>query len=167
MLKDVPSDRHVEVMAAASKSGEVTAKAITKAAQEVDKPRVTAGPPVIKDELGITVTAKAMPIWSRRDEVLAMMKDLSRIKCAIEQAQEAGDLLFIEVCNSTLADLSRCREGVSYALPYTVFPHSAMGNAGARAPVQRARRHQQAPVSNCAGRDPLHAWRRDMAAEQL
>lgn len=121
-LDKIPEAKRSEVVVNASKSGAVTAKAITKAAQEIDRPRITAGPEPVFDELGIKVPANAMPMWSRRNEVLAMMKDLSEIKTQIASSQKADDLLYIEVCNSTLADLSRCREGVSYALPYTVCP---------------------------------------------
>lgn len=121
-LGKVPESRRAEVIIEAKMSGAVTAKAITKAAQEIDKPRITAGPEPVFDELGIKVPANAIPMWSRRNEVLAMMKDLSEIKTQIASSQKADDLLYVEVCNSTLADLSRCREGVSYALPYTVCP---------------------------------------------
>lgn len=121
LAKVAPAQR-AEVVVEARKSGSLTAKAITKAAQEIDRPRITAGPEPVFDELGIKVPANAMPMWSRRNEVLAMMKDLSEIKTQIASSQKADDLLYVEVCNSTLADLSRCREGVSYALPYTVCP---------------------------------------------
>ncbi len=84
--------------------------------------RVVAGPAIIKDSLGITVPAKALTIWNRGGEILEMMKQLSDIKCSIEKAQKAGDKLFVEVDNSTLADLMLCREGISYALPFTVCP---------------------------------------------
>lgn len=122
-LAKVEPAKRAAVIVEARKSGTITAKAITKAAAEVDKPRITAGPPVVKDSLGITVPAKALVCWNRRDEVLAMMKDLSDIKTQIASSQKADDPLYVEVGNSTLADLSRCREGVSYALPFTVCPN--------------------------------------------
>lgn len=121
-LAVVPMAQRDRVMDAASKSGEVTAKAITKAAAEVDKPRVTAGPEPVYDMVGIKVTAKAMPYWERSIEVKEMMAQISAIKCTIEKAQSAGDKMFIEVGNSTIADLKLCREGISYALPFTVCP---------------------------------------------
>lgn len=121
-LAKVEPAKRAAVIVEARKSGTVTAKAITKAAAEVDKPRITAGPPIVKDEVGINVPAKALVYWNRRDEILEMMKDLSDIKVQIASSQKADDPMYIEIGNSTIADLALCREGVSYALPYTVCP---------------------------------------------
>jgi hypothetical protein len=121
-LAVVPVAQRGPVLIEAAKSGAVTAKAITKAAAEIDKPRVTAGPEPVYDMVGIKVTSKAMLYWDRSIEVKEMMGQLSAIKCTIEKAQAAGDKMFIEVGNSTIADLKLCREGISYALPFTVCP---------------------------------------------
>lgn len=87
-----------------------------------EKPRVVAGPLPVKDNVGITVPAKAMTMWNRGPEVLGIMKILSDLKCGLDKAMKLGDKLYIEMGNSTLADLMMIRQAYSYALPYTVCP---------------------------------------------
>lgn len=133
-LGKAPAAIRAEIMLEAAKTGTLTAKSITEAINERknekdfsdtadEPPRVVGGPVPVKDALGITIPAKALKYWNRRDEILDMMKDLSEIKTQIASSQKADDLLYIEVSNSTLADLAMCREGISYALPYTVCPN--------------------------------------------
>lgn len=88
-----------------------------------DEPtRVVAGKMPVKDAVGITVPDKALVYWERRNQVEEMMNTLSVIKCTIDKAQKAGDRMFVEISNSTLASLMMCRQEVSMALPYTVCP---------------------------------------------
>jgi hypothetical protein len=89
---------------------------------DTEPARIVAGPLPVKDAVGITVPAKALAYWDRRQEVVDMMDNISNVKCDIEKANKLGDKMFVEVGNAVLADLSMCRQAISHALPYTVCP---------------------------------------------
>jgi hypothetical protein len=126
-LEKVAEGNRELVVENASKSGKITAKAITESAAEIDQPHIVAGPVIVLDTLGIRVTNKALPYWERGDEIRAIMKQLSEIKCTIEKALKSGDKMFVEVPNAVLADLMMCRQEISMALPYTVCPAPCNG----------------------------------------
>lgn len=74
------------------------------------------------DETGYKIPADLRGLWIRSEEVRQLMKSISEVKCQIEKAKRDGDPLYAEIRNSLIADLTMCREAVSYALPYAVCP---------------------------------------------
>ena len=118
----VPDHKGPEVILEAGKSGSLTTKGMTKVVQEANKPRVTAGPPTVKDKLGIIVPEKALVYWNRGVEVEEVIMNLERIKNTINKAQEAGDKLYAEMHVLDLVHLSRFLESIRSALPHSVCP---------------------------------------------
>ena len=123
-LKKVEPEKRVEVLKLAAGKGAVTAASITKAAVEFKKPVD------VYDETGCKIPVDLLGLWHRREEVNGLLKDLSRVKCHIDSARSRGDLLYIEIRDSLIADLKMAREAVSYALPYAVCPTCQGKNTG-------------------------------------
>ena len=113
-----PKDQPEVFAAAAAKPGGATAKNITAAAKEA----AAAKPEPVLDSIGWKVPDAVLPIWNRRDEVLALMKQASELKCALESAINNEDPLYVELSNSVIGDLKMIRQAISYALPYAVCP---------------------------------------------
>lgn len=74
------------------------------------------------DQTGIIVPEDCLVLWNRRNEIKEMMAEISDIKSRIKNGKDSGDPLFFEIGNELFADLSVCREGISYALPHVVCP---------------------------------------------
>lgn len=118
-LAKVHEERRATALKSALKSvgssGPITAKAITKAAAQVNKPDI------ILDETGYPVPEKALAFWNRREEVQALLTRVSSIKATLRIAEGNKDLLFVNV-SGTLADLDRVYEGIKASKPYAVCP---------------------------------------------
>ena len=78
--------------------------------------------PTVLDVTDCPIPVDLLGLWNRREEVKDWMAMLSEVKCAIEKAKADGDLLYVEIRDSLIADLKMAREAVSYALPFAVCP---------------------------------------------
>lgn len=80
-------------------------------------------PEVPRDSLGRKIPEQIRHLWDRAAEVTAMLSALSRIRVAMKEAQEIGDLLFSEVSySSVIAHLDQAYAGIQVAKPYAVCP---------------------------------------------
>lgn len=93
-----------------------------------DPTRGHAGPPPaapepVRDRIGREIPEPLVGLWNRAQEVQDGLTALSRVKCALERAQEEEDPLYSEVNHSaTLAALDQAYSGLKVALPFTVCP---------------------------------------------
>ncbi len=76
----------------------------------------------VLDETGVAVPEDCLALWGRRNSIKEMMSTLSAIKSEVKKGKESSDPLYYEVGNELLADLSVCRQGLTYALPSIVCP---------------------------------------------
>lgn len=80
-------------------------------------------PEVPRDSLGRKIPEQIRHLWDRAGEVNNMLSALSRIRVAMKEAQEIGDLLFSEVSySSVIAHLDQAYAGIQVAKPYAVCP---------------------------------------------
>lgn len=86
-------------------------------------PARPAAPEVPRDAMGRKIPEQIRHLWDRAAEVTAMLSALSRIRVAMKEAQEIGDLLFSEVSySSVIAHLDQAYAGIQVAKPYAVCP---------------------------------------------
>jgi hypothetical protein len=95
-LAPVPQDKREEVVAVAASNGEVTGPSIRKAAQSVARPEV-AEPEKPVDVTGREIHPTILGLWNRRNNLMPLASELSRIKCQIEEGWEAKDDLYEQV----------------------------------------------------------------------
>ena len=76
-----------------------------------------------KDERGKTVPAKLVELWSRREEISAMAKEISKVKCAIDKGAKDGDKLFLMLsCQSIVSWLEQVFHSLQNEKPCAVCP---------------------------------------------
>lgn len=64
---------------------------------------------IVRDNLGWPIPAELIPFWERRHELDAMMKQLSDIKCSIENGQAEHDDLFTVIGNGIIGEIQTIR----------------------------------------------------------
>ncbi len=87
-------------------------------------------PPLPTDRLDCVVPPHLVPLWERRREVQTLLDQLSRIRAAIQQAQDDRDPLFYGAgqgqapinFSSALTHLQQARSAINEALPFAVCP---------------------------------------------
>lgn len=123
VLVSVAPEKMSAVVAEAKRIGPITAKTLNEAKNTVlatTSAKASPDKASVLDKTGCKVPDKALKFWNRREEVKDWMDMLSEVKCGIEKAKKADDLLYIEVRQSIIGDLNMIREGLSYALPFAV-----------------------------------------------
>ncbi len=140
-LSKVPVRQRKEVIGAIKEQGEdVTAPAIQKASvtipvrkpiAPVQKPK----PPVImdsgkKDSTGLEIPRETINLWNQADGPggpKELLSGISRIRSALQAAQESGNPLFVEIdFNQDLANLNQVYVDLKRAIPFAVC-HSCQG----------------------------------------
>jgi hypothetical protein len=115
-LADVPKDKRPEVLKEAEKSGKLTARSITEAAEKIKPPEI-----IETDKEGYPIPESAMEIWNTRDELKEELQFLSRLRIWATDMQGTKDLLFAEVNFSGLKlDIEAVIRTLKGAVPYAV-----------------------------------------------
>jgi hypothetical protein len=115
-LADVPKDKRPEVLKEAEKSGKLTARSITEAAEKTKDRDV-----IPKDKEGYPIPTPAMAIWNRRDEVKDKLRSLYELRQWATDMQGTTDILFVEVTFTTLKlDIEAVIRTLKGAVPYAV-----------------------------------------------
>jgi len=84
-------------------------------------PEKKAEPEKVLDKTGWPIPAGLLPLWDRRDEIQVLMSAVSKVRCALEKAQESKDLLFKGVgFNSAIIDMGRAYNELTSAQLYAV-----------------------------------------------
>ena len=91
-----------------------------KARMTMEPQQVTKAPSVVVDATGYPVPEGCMVWWNRSQEVQDILTLLTRIKSFLEDKKEAGDKMYWEIGNGTIADLEKVRYSISAAKPYAV-----------------------------------------------
>ena len=140
-LSRLPVRQRKEVIGAIKERGEeITAPAVQKASiapprrpapAPVQKPK----PPVMmesgkKDATGLEIPRETINLWNQADGPggpKELLSGISRIRSALEAAQESGNPLFVEIdFNQNLATLNQVYVDLKRAIPYAVC-HSCQG----------------------------------------
>jgi len=109
---------------AAENNTKPTAKDVKEAVKAQDEENQRGA----KDELGKVIPKNCLILWSRRDQVSDMMKDISRIRVQIRQAQDEDDPLFRAINYSTiLSQLNQAYADLSAIRPYAVCTCQGLG----------------------------------------
>jgi hypothetical protein len=82
------------------------------------------------DPRGKTIPPDKVALWERRDEVIGLLGDISRVRVLLKKAQDDRDPLWCGAgqghapvnFSSTLAHLNQAYADVKAALPYCVCP---------------------------------------------
>jgi hypothetical protein len=115
-LKDIPAEKHEEVIATAKANGKVTAPALEEAAKKVVPIEV-----IDVDKVGHAIPTPAMPTWARKDEVNEYLQILSKIRVWAEKMQKTGDKFYAEVNFQELyTDCNNAYANLKDAVPYSV-----------------------------------------------
>lgn len=76
------------------------------------------------DSVGRKIPEQIVNYWERRDEVNAILTEISRLKTLIESAKRSDDMLWREVTGQDAVNaLVRAYDEVKLALPYAVCPY--------------------------------------------
>jgi hypothetical protein len=123
-LKDVPAEDRADVVIEAAKTGEVNTATIEEAAENVSQPDATPSTTVIEtDRYGHRIPKDVLVDWKRaEDGGKAMSAAASQLKCAVEAGQKAEDVVFAEVTNHTIADLTNAYNSLKLIIPHTICP---------------------------------------------
>ncbi len=137
----VPTERHLRELAkapekarervvkdTAKRDGKVTAKGIKKTIESKDEyqPTEPAGlsepkeKEVVRDELGWPIPPESLDFWNRRDELTALMRLVSKVKCDIEKGRDAQDPLFLGLDQSIIGELKTVYYRMRISIPYAV-----------------------------------------------
>jgi hypothetical protein len=109
--------------------------------------------PVIVDSTGYPIPEKAVPIWERKFEPIALIEDLREVRHQLEGYSAAKDNLFAEVnLNAADCELESLISRLQGAVPYAVCP-SCQGkllekctNCGKRGMVSRTKFERTDPA---------------------
>lgn len=91
-LKDIPPEKHAEVIEAAQKNGKLSAPAITNAAEKIVTVDV-----IERDHEGHEIPTPAMATWDRRHELDDYIFHISKLRSWAETVQKGSDRFFAEV----------------------------------------------------------------------
>ena len=129
-LKEVPESEREEVLKRAAETGAVTAKSITEAAKEhaatngtakQEKPAKEEKPPARLDRTGYEIPEKILADWDRATETAKRnMSALSDIRVELKHAIDEQDVVYAEVSNTSVADLTNAYTTFKLVLPYAV-----------------------------------------------
>lgn len=115
VLKEAPKEEIEKV-----ERGEKTVNAVAKELkQKAEQPKEQK--PAL-DKTGYPIPSEILEDWQRAESFNETLKQLHRIKLAVEKAVNEGDLAFREVTNSTTADLKNILTSLNCVLPYAVCP---------------------------------------------
>ena len=116
-LADVPEEKRAEVLEEVAGSGEITARRITKAAEQIEQP-----PTEQVDAMGFPVP-KSCQKYLDVDEVRAIRGELRKIKALTVSAAATSPKLFVEVnIQSVETHLSQAYKELEGAIPHAVCP---------------------------------------------
>lgn len=119
-LGSVPEKDQEKVIYEIEKTGKpATAKAIKEKAAEIAQP-ASQKRAEIRCETGFIIPIKLEPLWNRSGEVKALLKKVSEVKCAVEDALANDDPLYREMKNSFIADAKMLYDALTHAIPYAV-----------------------------------------------
>jgi hypothetical protein len=92
-----------------------------KSSPPVVKPTVTIDAPRVVDKSDHPIPKALLPIWERAHEAQSLLTSVSKVRCALKEAQDTKDKLFLEVNFSmALAQLDQAYANIKTALPYAV-----------------------------------------------
>jgi len=116
-LGPVPPEKRAELLDSVAENGKgtVTAKSISAAVKKADKPKHL-------DKIGYPIPDEIYDDWREAEAFNDTIKTLHRIKLRVEDALENRELIFREVTNSTVADLTNAYQALNSVLPYSVCP---------------------------------------------
>jgi predicted regulator of amino acid metabolism with ACT domain len=103
------------------KAAEVMAgeKTLKQALQEIKEEQEAKS--IVVDEMGYPVPKPALEYWNRANEPKELLKQISKLKTAIEEIQARKDLLYAELSlGSFLIELSNLYHSLKQAVPYVV-----------------------------------------------
>lgn len=128
-LSPVPVEQREEVVEKAAERGPVTAKAITEVAKEIKvatesaaKPEAEPTPERQLDKTGYPIPDAILSDWKEAESFRSTLADLQQIKLQVEKAVEKGELIYREIGQDTVADLTNARRALTQVLPYAVCP---------------------------------------------
>lgn len=76
---------------------------------------------IVRDKTGYEIPEHLHGLWDRSQEIQDILTAISKIKGTLERAQEAGDLMFVEVnFSGGIADLKNAYTNIQRAKPYAV-----------------------------------------------
>lgn len=128
-LASVPEPLRPKVIKLAEKSGDLTAAAISVAAEKVEKQ--TPPPPnkseikeaVQLDRTGLPIPSGCVALWNRAGEVQKFLTQIGDMRGTLRTAQEDKDLLWGGLSYSAaLAELGKVYTTLECAKPYAVCP---------------------------------------------
>lgn len=112
----VPKKERKAVLKKAEAHGKLTAASIAEAANEEPKKKE-----ITLDKTGFVIPEDLVLLWTRGQEVQAMVTAIGRIKGMVKTAQEDDDLLYRALnFSSTLTHLENSQRSLKSALPYAV-----------------------------------------------
>jgi hypothetical protein len=118
-LSVVPQSERSEVLEEAAKTGAVTAKSITEAAEKATgtKPEK---PAEQLDKTGYAIPQSILEDWNRADETSRLMlSQISKLKIQLKTGLDT-DIIFAEVTNTSVADFTNAYTSIKCVVPYAV-----------------------------------------------
>lgn len=112
-ILSVPEKHRELVIERASEAGPITAKSISKAAEQIQDA-------VQLDKEGWPIPKDIQEDWNKAQEVNRLLAKVSEVKCALQEAKDSDNILFVEVLQSTIGDLKNAYTGLKQAIPYAV-----------------------------------------------
>ena len=143
-LADVPKDQRPEVLKEAEKSGKLTARSITEAAEKIVKAEV-----IERDHEGHQIPLPAQDTWNRRHEVDEFLQHLSKIKSWAEKLQKSSDRFYAVKSFSAQEVYTDC--GNIYRMIKDLIPWSICPTCQGQAPKTCALCHGRGMISK-------HTW---------
>jgi len=118
-LATVPEENRVELLTQAAKSGPVTAKRITEAAEK-NGHKAKTEKIIDLDKTGYPIPETILEEWNRAVAFKETINQLSQIKLEVETGIEEHDPIFREITNSTVSSLTNAYRDLKRVLPYAV-----------------------------------------------
>jgi len=122
-LAKVPEQDRPKVLRIAERSGDVTAQAISVAAEAVAAKKPVR-PDIRLDTLGRIIPEEVVPDWDRAAAVATRLRsNASEIKLTVERGLADKDIIFAEITNPTIAEASGLHYTLSQIAPHAVCPN--------------------------------------------
>lgn len=120
-LAEVPEEYRKKVLAAAKKSGKVTAKSIKEAAKKIVPVSLSIPDVIEKDREDREIPEPAMAIWNRRNELRPQLRALSELKEWARLMQDNQDLLYADLkFNDLVTQIGIVEQTIKRGVPHAV-----------------------------------------------
>lgn len=123
VLIKIPKKKRAAVVRRAAKSGVVTAKSLTTAAEEIAQSdnAKNGEKEVVRDDTGYIVPPRALPFWKRKGEVEELLGHISKARSALKKVDADNDPMFVETnINQVIGKLNDAYTSLEVSRPYCV-----------------------------------------------